>query len=119
MEIRHFGNLHQRVTFIKSGQRRTVNRGPLDSPIGYPTLLTADQLQEGGEGVDDPGVERVVDPRDSRRGPGGADVPVVQDQDAVVEDHPSLDDPAVVEDHLGDDVPEAQDQEQRDSRNLM
>ena len=87
----------------------------------YATLLwtTDDQLQEGGEGVDDPGAEGVDDPRDSRRGPGGADVPVVQDQDAVVEDHPSLDDPAVVEDHLGDDVPEAQDQEQRDSRNLM
>ena len=72
-----------------------------------------DQLQEGPEGVEDPGAEGVEDPRDSRRGPGGADVPVVQDQDAVV------DDTAVVEDHLGDDVPEAQDQEQRDSRNLM
>ena len=50
-----------------------------------------DQLQEGTEGVDDP--------RDSRRGPGGADVPGVE--------YPGVDDP------------EAQDQEQRDSRNLM
>ena len=49
----------------------------------------------------------------------GADVPVVEDQVAVVEDHPRVDDPAVVEDHLGVDDPEAQDQEQRDSRNLM
>ena len=78
-----------------------------------------DKLQEGPEGVEDPGAEGVDDPRDSRRGPGGADVPVVEDQVAVVEDHPRVDGPAVVEDHLGDDVPEAQDQEQRDSRNLM
>ena len=44
---------------------------------------------------------------------------MVEDQVAVVEDHPRFDDPAVVEDHPGVDDPEAQDQEQRDSRNLM
>ena len=56
------------------------------SPLGYATLLcTADQLQEGPGWVDDPGAEGVDDPRDSRRGPGGADVPVVEDQAAVVE----------------------------------
>ena len=82
-------------------------------------LWTAGQLQEGGEGVDDPGAEGVDDPRYSRHGPGGADVPVVEDQIAVVEDHPRVDDPAVVEDHPGVDDPEAQDQEQRDSRNLI
>ena len=37
---------------------------------------------------------------------------LVEDQVAVVEDHPRVDDPAVVEDHPGVDDPEAQDQEQ-------
>ena len=36
----------------------------------------------------------------------GADVPVVEDQEAVVEDHPRVEDPAVVEDHPGVEDPE-------------
>ena len=39
-------------------------------------------------------------PRDSRRGSGGAEVPVVEDLGAVVEN------PAVVEDHPGVEDPE-------------
>ena len=67
--------------WLGPGEQRFTN-----SPIDYaPLLRTAGhQLQEGAEGVEDPGAEGVDDPRDSRRGPGGADVPVVQDQDAVV-----------------------------------
>ena len=61
-----------------------------------------DKLQEGPERFDEPEAEGVDDPRDSRRGPGGADVPVVEDQGAVVED------PAVVEDHPGVEDPGAQ-----------
>ena len=48
-----------------------------------------------------------------------ADVPVVEDQEAVVEDHPRVEDPAVVEDHPGVEDPEAQeDQEQGTADNL-
>lgn len=68
---------------------------------------------QGPGWVDDPEAEGVDDPRDSRRGPGGADVPVVEYQVAVVED------PAVVEDHPGVEDPEGSRPRARDSRNLM
>ena len=52
-------------------------------------------------------------PRDSRRGPGGAEVQVVEDLGAVVED------PAVVEDHPGVEDPEGSRPRTGDSRQSM
>ena len=63
-------------------------------------------------GADAQGTEGVDDPRDSRRGPGGEEVPEVEDLGAVVEN------PAVVEDHPGVEDPVAQDQEQGTAANL-
>ena len=79
--------------------------------------FTGHSLEEGVEGVEDPGAEEAEDlgTHDVRQ---GADVPVVEDQEAVVEDHPRVEDPAVVEDHPGVEDPEAQDQEQGTAANL-
>ena len=72
---------------------------------------TGHQLQEGAAGVDDPGAEEVEDLGTHDVGQG-ADVPVVEDHGAVVEN------PAVVEDHPGVEDPVAQDQEQGTAANL-
>ena len=64
-------------------------------------------------GADAQGAEGVDDPRDSRRGPGGVEVPVVEDQGAVV------DDPAVVEDHPGVEDPEGSRPRTGTAANLM
>ena len=68
---------------------------------------------QGPGWVDDPGAEGVDDPRDSRRGPGGAEVPVVEDLGAVVEN------PAVVEDHPGVEDPEGSRPRTGTAANLM
>ena len=69
--------------------------------------FTGHSLEEGVEGVEDPGAEEAEDLGTHDVGQG-ADVPVVEDQEAVVEDHPRVEDPAVVEDHPGVEDPEAQ-----------
>ena len=48
-----------------------------------------------------------------------ADVPVVEDQEAVVEDHPRVEDPAVVEDHPGVEDPEGSRPRTGTAANLM
>ena len=68
---------------------------------------------QGPGWVDDPEAEGVDDPRDSRRGPGGAEVPVVEDLGAVVEN------PAVVEDHPGVEDPEGSRPRTGTAANLM
>ena len=55
----------------------------------------------------------VDDPRDSRRGPGGEEVPEVEDLGAVVEN------PAVVEDHPGVEDPEGSRPRTGTAANLM
>ena len=52
-------------------------------------------------------------PGDSRRGPGGEEVPVVEDHGAVVEN------PAVVEDHPGVEDPEGSRPRTGTAANLM
>ena len=66
---------------------------------------------QGPEWVDDPGAEEAEDVGTHDVGQG-ADVPVVEDLGAVVEN------PAVVEDHPGVEDPVAQDQEQGTAANL-
>ncbi len=73
--------------------------------------FTGHLLEEGVEGVEDPGAEEAEDVGTHDVGQG-ADVPVVEDHGAVVEN------PAVVEDHPGVEDPVAQDQEQGTAANL-
>ena len=89
------------------------------SPVDYATLLNnRDQLQEGVEGVEGPGAEEAEDLGTHDVGQG-ADVPVVEDQEAVVEDHPRVEDPAVVQDHPGVEDPEGSRPRTGDSRQSM
>ena len=60
---------------------------------GYATLLHKPQLQEGVEGVDDPGAEKVDDLGIQDHGSGGVDDPGVED--------PGVDDPEAQDQELG------------------
>ena len=71
-----------------------------------------DQLQEGAVRVEDPGAEEAEDVGTHDVGQG-ADVPVVEDHGAVVEN------PAVVEDHPGVEDPEGSRPRTGDSRQSM